>query len=38
MIEEHRNNYKDFNILNGNKVRNTMTIYAGNGTQKNKQD
>ncbi len=24
--EEHRNNYKDFNILNGNKVRKTMTI------------
>ncbi len=34
MKEEHRNNYKDFNILNGNKVRNTMTIYAGNGTKK----
>jgi hypothetical protein len=24
--EEHRNNYKDLNILNKNKVRETMTI------------
>ncbi len=34
--EEHRNNYEDLNTLNGNKVRKTMTIYAGNGNQKNK--
>jgi hypothetical protein len=33
-----RNNYEDLNILNENKARKTMTIYAGNGTQKNKQD
>jgi hypothetical protein len=30
--EEHRNNCEDFNILNGNKMRKTMT------TQKNEQD
>jgi hypothetical protein len=24
--EEHRNNYQDLNILNGNKMRKTMTI------------
>jgi hypothetical protein len=24
--EEHRNNYEDLNILNGNKVRKIMTI------------
>ncbi len=34
MKEEHRNNYEYLNILNGNKVRKTMTIYTGNGTQK----
>ncbi len=28
--EAHRNNYEDLNILNGNKVRKTMTIYTGN--------
>jgi hypothetical protein len=26
MKEEHRNNYEDLNILNKNKVRETMTI------------
>jgi hypothetical protein len=36
--EVNRNNYKDFNILNENIVRKKYTIYARNGTQKNKQD
>jgi hypothetical protein len=36
--EEHRNNYEDLNILNGNKVRKTMTIQVGNGTQQNKKE
>ncbi len=36
--KEERNNYKDLNILNSNKVRKTMTVQAGNGTHINKQD
>jgi hypothetical protein len=34
MEDEHRNNYEDLNISNKNKVRETMTIQAGNRTQK----